>query len=323
MTAQNEDVKVSIITPFLNADKFLEESIESVLAQTYRNWELILMDDGSTDGSAAIAKRYAATYPEKIFYYCHENNKNLGGSTSRNVAIKKCSGEFIAYVDADDIFLPDKLKDQVAILNSQPQAGMLYSSTEYWYSWTGLQEDSNRDWVWKQFGVKPNTLVQPPDLLTMFLRNGGTVPCVGSLLLRRQAIEAVGGWEETFTNIYTDQGFYGRFLLRWPVYVAEGCWDRYRQQPDSCCHVVERTNQSFQARHKYLTWLHSHLQKQGVQKNTELWKAFSAAYAPYRNPRLHRLKKRKDKLFSYAKKALSLLLHPGRFVYRLQQLNKR
>ena len=323
MLSTRQPILVSVITPFLNAEKYLEEAIESVIAQTYPHWELILMDDGSTDRSTEIAQRYCAAYPEKIFYLCHENHVNRGGSASRNVAFRKARGQYIAYVDADDIFLPNKLKDQVEILNSQPTAGSLYSSTEYWYSWTGNDEDKTKDWVWKEFGFSPNTLVQPPQLLISYLRNGGTVPCIGSFLIRREAIEAVGGWEETFTNIYTDQGFHARFCLRWPVYIAEGCWDKYRQHADSCCHTVERENRAFQARRKYLVWLESFLRQQGVSRDSQLWQVFMEAYQPYKYPIITKAKRLFDQGYKRCRKLISLILHPYRFVYALQRRFQR
>src|SRR5690349_15096946 len=129
---------VSIITPFLNTEKFFEECIESVLQQTYRNWELLLVDDGSSDRSTEIALAYAAKYPGKILYREHENHQNRGASASRNVGIQTSTGAYIAFLDSDDIYLPHKLQDQVALLNGQPTAGMLYAGTEYWYSWSNL-----------------------------------------------------------------------------------------------------------------------------------------------------------------------------------------
>jgi glycosyltransferase involved in cell wall biosynthesis len=286
---------VTIITPFLSAVRFFEECINSVLAQTYPHWELMLVDDGSTDGSTAIAQHYAARYPDKIFYLRHEGGANKGASASRNLGIEKSRGEYIAFLDADDIYLPRKLEVQVAQLEANPEAGMLYSSTEYWHSWTGLPEDAGRDWVWDHFGVAPDTVVAPPALLELYLRDGGTVPCMGSVLARREAIEAVGGWESSFRYIYTDQVFHAKICLRWPVLVASGCWDRYRQHPDSSCYTVERTNKAFWARHTYLKWLGAYLEQQGF-RNGELWRAYKKAWLPFSNKYLYKLMLLKQRL---------------------------
>jgi len=93
---------VSIITPFLDAQDFLQEAIESVIAQTYEHWELLLVDDGSTDKSTTIAQEYAAQYPNKIRYLDHENHQNRGKSTSRNLGIQQAKGSYITFLDADD-----------------------------------------------------------------------------------------------------------------------------------------------------------------------------------------------------------------------------
>ena len=87
------DPRVSIITPFLNAGRFIQESIESVLSQTYDQWELLLVDDGSTDNSMSIAMRYATAHPGKIRYFAHEGRLNQGASASRNLGARDANGE--------------------------------------------------------------------------------------------------------------------------------------------------------------------------------------------------------------------------------------
>ncbi len=300
----NNGPLVSIITPFLNTERFFEESIESVLKQTYKNWELLLVDDGSSDNSTTIARAYAEKYPGKIYYREHANHQNCGASASRNLGIQTSKGEYIAFLDSDDIYLPLKLEDQVMLLNSYPQAGMLYAATEYWYSWTGLPEDAKKDSIWRSFGFPPNTIIEAPKLLTMFLQDGGTVPCMGSVLVRREAINFVGGWENSFRHIYTDQVFHAKICLHWPVFISSGCWDRYRQHPDSSCHVVERTNNGYTAKYNYLVWLEKYLIDQGGNKNTELWKAFKMAIRPYKHKYLHKLFSLKGVVFSKIKEKL-------------------
>ncbi len=280
---------VSIITPFLNTDKFFEECIESVLKQTYDNWELLLVDDGSSDNSTAIAKHYANKYPDKIYYREHQNHQNCGASASRNLGIKTSKGKYIAFLDSDDIYLPLKLEDQVALLNAQPEAGMLYAATEYWYSWTGLPQNTQKDKVWNNFGVQPDTLIRPPKLLTTFLQYQGTVPCMGSVLVRREAINAVGGWENVFKYIYTDQVFHAKMCLRWPVYVSSGCWDKYRQHSGSSCQVVKQTNKAHASRYNYLVWLEKYLVDNGGDKNAELWYAFKKAKWRFKHKLLDKL----------------------------------
>ena len=157
---------VSAIVIFLNAGKFIEEAIESIFAQTYNNWELLLVDDGSTDGSTQIALRYAEQYPEKVRYLEHPGHQNRGMSAARNLGISQAKGEYIAFLDADDVWLPYKLEQQVALLESRPEAGMVYGNTQYWCGWTGRPEDIRRDFV-PELGVRTDALFKPPTLLTL------------------------------------------------------------------------------------------------------------------------------------------------------------
>jgi glycosyltransferase involved in cell wall biosynthesis len=100
---------VSIVVIFLNAEQFIREAIESAFAQTYKCWELLLVDDGSADGSKAIAHQYAALYPERVLYLEHHDHQNRGMSASRNLGVSHARGKYIAFLDADDVWLPHKL----------------------------------------------------------------------------------------------------------------------------------------------------------------------------------------------------------------------
>ena len=181
---------VTVITIFLNAERFLEEAIENVVGQSYTEWELLLVDDGSTDSSAEIALRYANQYPQQVRYLQHADHENLGKSTSRNLGISEARGEYIAFLDADDVWMSEKLEQQVEILDAQPDAAMLYGRTQKWFGWTGDPEDIQKDSL-TQLAVEPETLVQPPLLLTRFLENEHVYPCTCSMLVRRETFEQV------------------------------------------------------------------------------------------------------------------------------------
>ena len=282
----NRKPLVSTVMIFFNEEKFLPEAIESVFAQTYENWELLLVDDGSTDASTEIALRHAEQCPEKVRYLEHDGHHNRGASAARNLGISNAKGNYIAFLDADDVWLPHKLDQQVAILSSQPEAAMLCGATQWWYSWTGNPQDAKRDHI-RAVSVQPDTLVRPPKLLTLFLQNTN-VPCTCSVLLRREIIEATGGFEEAIRRVYTDQAFYAKVCLKAPVFVSDDCWDRYRQHPDSCCSVAKRTGEHHSAQLFYLNWLEAYLSAEGI-KNSELWRALRKRQWPYRHPVLNRL----------------------------------
>jgi glycosyltransferase involved in cell wall biosynthesis len=274
---------------FFNEEKFLPVAIESVFAQTYENWELLLVDDGSTDRSTEIAVRHAEHWPEKVRYLDHDGHCNRGASAARNLGISHAKGEYVAFLDADDVWLPHKLEHQVEILNSQPEAAMLCGATQWWYSWAGNPHDTKRDHI-RRIGVQANTLVMPPKLLTLFLQNTNT-PCTCSVLMRREIIEATGGFEEAFRRVFTDQAFYAKVCLKFPVFVSGDCWDRYRQHPDSCCSVAKRTKELHVAEISYLNWLERHLSAEGI-KNSKLWRALRKRQWLCCHPNLHHLLER-------------------------------
>ena len=280
---------VSIITPFFNAEPYFEEAIASVIAQTDDNWELMLVDDGSTDGSTAIALHYAAQYPEKIHYLEHQGHQNRGKSTSRNLGIGRAKGEYIALLDADDVYLPEKLERQVATLQAQPESGMVYGPTLYWYGWTGQPQDRKRDRL-ATLGVEGNSLMEPPHLLTRYLRNAGVVPCTCGLLVRRKLVEAIDGFDETIQHLYEDQVFIAKICLNAPVFIETWCGDKYRQHEASSSMAAIRAGQYHPqklnpVRLIFLQWLGNYLVEQ-KNKDAQLWQAYQREIWYYKHPQL-------------------------------------
>jgi glycosyltransferase involved in cell wall biosynthesis len=278
---------VSVIVIFFDEEKFIIEAIESVIEQVFDEWELLLVDDGSTDGSSDIARYYASRYPQKIRYLQHDNHQNRGASASRNLGLHYASGRYIAFLDADDVWMPHKLLEQVPILDSQPDAAMLYGNTEYWYSWTGKLEDKQLDFM-PLLGVPSKTLVKPPELVPLFLTGKAAVPCTCSILVRREAIKSIGGFEEDFRYVFTDQVFYIKLCLNVSVFVCDQCWDRYRQHPESCCHVMEKSGRMAAARLRFLKWCEEYVEKYGI-RDRRVRQAIKEELRPYRHPALHRL----------------------------------
>ena len=285
---------VSVIIIFFNAERFIEEAIESVFAQTYDHWELLLVDDGSADGTTAIARRYVEHHPGQVRYFAHPGHANRGMSASRNLGIRYAEGQYIALLDADDVWMTHKLEQQVAILDSQPEAAMVYGPTQWWYSWTGKPEDGQRDFV-HELSVQPNTLIDPPTLLTLFLRDEGISPCTCSMLVRREVLERLGGFEESFRGLYEDQAFCAKICLGSVVFASDECWYRYRQHPDSACAVAQQTGQNPTARLIFLNWLAFYLSARQV-KHTEVCEALQDELWRLRHPTWSRLKERAQEL---------------------------
>lgn len=117
-------LKVSVIIPTYNRAKYLKDAIESVLGQKYQNLEIIIVDDGSKDDTAQIVKSFSSSKIKYIY------QANQGRSKARNRAIKLAKGEYIAFLDSDDIFLPGKIQKQVALLDKNSQYAMIYCSAQ-------------------------------------------------------------------------------------------------------------------------------------------------------------------------------------------------
>lgn len=113
---------VSIIVPVYNAEKYLSDALNSVIKQTYSNWECLIIDDGSTDSSQSIAERF--TKHDDRFRYYFQNNK--GASSARNMGVQKSSGEYIQYLDADDVIYPQKLSRMLSEYSILKRNEVLY-----------------------------------------------------------------------------------------------------------------------------------------------------------------------------------------------------
>jgi len=272
---------VSVIVPFLDVAPFLAEAIESVRAQTYSNWELLLCDDGATDGSSDIARAYAAREPERIRYLVHDGPAHQGASAARNLGLRHARGELIALLDGDDVWLPNKLVEQVAIMRGHPEADALYGLTELWHSWSGTGRDEL-----PPSGVANGTLLGPRALLGGMLRRELLVPCTCSIVMRADAVRRAGGFANEFPGIYDDVAFYSRLSLVGSFLFVERQWDRYRQHAASTYAKVRQSGESHRARLRFLTWLEGVIATSPAREDPELEAALRAALRRERHPRL-------------------------------------
>ncbi|WP_194778583.1 glycosyltransferase family 2 protein [Pararhodonellum marinum] len=199
--SKRRDQLVSIIIPVYNKVAFVRETLESALGQTYPNVEIVLVDDGSSDGSYEILKEYFAKYPDKIQLI---NQKNQGVSVAINVGIAAAKGEYIQFLDADDLLSADKIEKQINLLECQPESTI--STCE-----------------WQIFHQNPNKAMSIPyqvfqdfdsglDLVLTFW-NYQEMLQPASYLSHRTLIKNAGLWDESLT-INQDGEFFIRVLTR-------------------------------------------------------------------------------------------------------------
>ena len=278
---------VSTLLVFLNQERFLEEAIQSVLTQTFNEWELLLVDDGSSDASSTIARRYAEQIPSKVRYLEHPGHTSLGISASRNLGIRNARGKYIAPFDGDDVWLPEKLEEQVAILESNPEAALVYGPMWLWYSWTGRPEDVHRDCLYgvNRSGRPPNAnrLVQPPEQLLIFLRDLWYIPC--SVMVRRSVLAQVGGYEDAFTDLFEDAIVWVKVCLHHPVYVSDKYWCRYRRHSNNTTLVLHRGGKGPERRARYLRRAEQYFSTRKVT-DRRVWRALRWAQFLNRNHHL-------------------------------------
>ncbi|MDZ8088197.1 MAG: glycosyltransferase [Nostoc sp. DedQUE12b] len=167
---------VSVIIPAYNSEKTIIETVQSVLNQTFKNFELIIINDGSQDSTLDVIAEIKDPRI-KVFSY-----PNAGGNVSRNRGLKHAVGEFISFLDADDLWTPDKLQCQLKSLQENLTAKVAYSWTDY--------IDENSEIVLSGTHVTANGDVYEKLLVTNFLENGSNP------LIRREALIELGGFDE-------------------------------------------------------------------------------------------------------------------------------
>ena len=256
--------RVSVVMIFLNEERFIAEAIQSVRSQTFTNWELLLVDDGSSDASTGIARDEAARYPNTVQYLEHAGHANRGMSASRNLALAHARGTLVSYIDGDDVWVHEKLEEQVRLLDEHPDVAFVYGPLLLWHSWTGRLEDESKDHLYGlgRHGMHPylDGVIPPPRLVELLLRDHNFIP--GGVLVRRAAIDAVGGYVDEFRTIYEDVVVLVKICLERPVYVSSRCWYKYRRHPDQT--TVRERGQRLTNERRFIHWLAGHIAESGV-----------------------------------------------------------
>ncbi|MEK7742848.1 MAG: glycosyltransferase family A protein, partial [Elusimicrobiota bacterium] len=121
---------VSVIVCAYNAEKFIAQTVESVLAQTFRDFELVVVDDGSSDGTKRIVESYAGRGVSIRYHF----QKNAGFGSARNKAVELSWGKWIAVIDHDDLCLPDRLEAQLAAAEAHPESALIFADSEHFLS---------------------------------------------------------------------------------------------------------------------------------------------------------------------------------------------
>lgn len=208
---------VDVIIPAYNAARFLPAAIESVEAQTFGDWRILLVNDGSTDNTEEIVRPYRDRLGEKLKYI---QQSNAGLPAARNTAIRNSTGEFLALLDADDVWLPWRLEESVKSFDGQPKAGLSYGMIRYIdvegnaTNWEDRRQKNAEGWI-----------------ATSIYTRKVNLPCP-TITFRRKCVEEVGMFDETM-RATEDRDMWLRIALKYEVRFIERVIAHYRLSPNS------------------------------------------------------------------------------------------
>ena len=209
--------KVSIIIPTYNRAGLLPQALESVFAQTYQNFEVIVSDDGSTDNTEAVIQQFG----DRVTYL--KNNHSGLPSVARNTALNQANGKYIAFLDSDDLWLPDKLKIQVDVLENNPRVGLVCSNA-FLIDADG-EEQSDQLFQIPGKGGSGSVFLD-------LLRDNYII--TSSVMVRREIIQKIGKFSEAIElRAIEDYALWLRIALEWEVKYFEAPLVVYRDSPQT------------------------------------------------------------------------------------------
>lgn len=221
-------INFSILIPLYNKQTAISKTLQSVLSQTYSNFEVIVVDDGSTDDSFAVAKKYIDERLESKGRVIHKENG--GVSSARNRGIQEAKYDYIALLDGDDLWKPTYLEEQVQLIKDFPKAAMWGVNTAFiknnqTYKWEQGMGEGYRGYVENYFGTRHNDLY-----------------CSSSVVIRREVFDKVGCFDEQISSS-EDLDMWYRIILHYPTVFYDKILVYYNQDAEN--RVAYDTNVRF------------------------------------------------------------------------------
>ncbi|MDJ0842745.1 glycosyltransferase family 2 protein [Crocosphaera sp.] len=219
-------VKVSIVIPAYNAMKYLPETLDNLLQQTYKDFEVIIVNDGSTDN----IKDWLTTISDDRVRLISQENKGLAGA--RNTGIEKAKGDYIAFLDADDLWEPTKIEKQVKVLDNNPGVGLVYTGVAIIDS-NGIPtgrifQEEVEGYIWKELTQK------------------NFVGCGSVAVVKKECFEKVGNFDKNLGSFVEDWDMWLRIAVVYPFKVIKEPLVYYRQHPNSASKKWDAMEKSFE-----------------------------------------------------------------------------
>ena len=214
---------VSVILPSYNYRRYIGQALDSVMAQTYRNFELLVVDDGSTDGSLDFLRDYQSQYPGKMRVLTHEGCRNFGLANTYREALKHASGEVVAFLESDDVWHPRNLEKKMKILEENQEVGVVFSRYRPFGWFRGVI-------YWKIYELANAAGIpmgRPVDLFSVFLKRN-PVASFSHFIVRKELLDGIPPLETMRSNkdwwilahLSLRTSFYmiPEFLCRWRIH---------------------------------------------------------------------------------------------------------
>jgi glycosyltransferase involved in cell wall biosynthesis len=251
-TAAGPRPLVSVVMIFLNPGPYLDDAVRSVLDQTETDLELILVDDGSSDGSLAAAHRWALRDP-RVVPLAHPGGRNRGTGASRTLGVAHARGQWITFLDGDDVWAAEHLETQLRYAARHPEAGIVVSPTTIWVSWRDGGAEELRDHV-RALPYPADTVLPPGALLESATFRGAPIPTCG-LMFRRALVPTDGLCDPDFHGLFEDQTIVARLTVQAPAVMAPEATSKYRQHLTSLVHRSPGRGSRDPATLRYLQWI--------------------------------------------------------------------
>lgn len=244
--------KVSVVIASYNHEKYVAEAIRSVLGQTYQDFEIVITDDGSTDGTVAEIKK---SIDPRIKLFCFKNN--WGACVAKRKCLDEAKGEFIAVLNSDDVFLPDKLEKQVRFLDEHKDIGAVFSYAHV------IDENGNdfTDTTHPYYDIFNRSNRTRFEWLNRFFYKGNCL-CHPSVLIRNECYKSIGYYDERYAQL-PDFDFWIRLCMKYEIYIIPENLVKFRVRKDKANASGQRPESIIRT-----SWEFAHILKNYLKVNS-------------------------------------------------------
>ena len=256
----NDHSLVSVVVPLYNGAKYIESTLMSILSQSYNNYEILVVDDGSTDDGPARVSRLLEQFPGRILLFTHPDRGNHWIAASRNLAIQNAHGTYVAFVDQDDLWLPEKLERQVEALQRFPEAAFVYAKAAF------IDQQGSEKLVSGLHLTEGRGVSGKPQNVFGKLIKENFIPTL-TVLAKKSCLERVGLLDEGPRYEYEDWLLLSKLAFFYKVIFIPEVLSKYRVHNSNYSSYLFDTGLFYHAEEHYTVTLFSFLNQQGIPHN--------------------------------------------------------